>query len=85
MMSDDDDYAEALGIAVVDAAVAAGLTAAQTATAAGTSKQTLYRWIYGTRGAPPSLPSMRLLLRVARALGTTPAAILAAAEEAQDG
>jgi transcriptional regulator with XRE-family HTH domain len=46
----------------------------------GVRHQTIALWHAGTRDAEPTLPSLRLLLAVAEALGTTPAALLADAE-----
>ena len=73
-------YAEATGLTIRERAAAAGLSMREVARRSGVRRQTIALWHAGTRDAEPTLPSLRLLLAVAKALGTTPAALLADAE-----
>ena len=73
-------YAEATGLTIRQRAAAAGLSMREVARRSGVRHQTIALWHAGPRDAEPTLPSLRLLLAVAKALGTTPAVLLADAE-----
>jgi transcriptional regulator with XRE-family HTH domain len=73
-------YAEATGLTVRERAAAAGMSMREVARRSGVRHQTIALWHAGNRDIEPTLPSLRLLLAVAEALGTTPAALLADAE-----
>ena len=73
-------YAEATGLTIRQRAAAAGLSMREVARRSGVRHQTIALLHAGTRDAEPTLPSLRLLLAVAKALGTTPAVLLADAE-----
>lgn len=78
------DYAEHLGAAIAAAARARGIGPRKAAHLAGLSPATVYRWIYGnnqSEGHRPELPALKSLLALAVALGTTPAALIEAAEQ----
>jgi transcriptional regulator with XRE-family HTH domain len=62
-------YAEATGLTVRERAAAAGMSMREVARRSGVRHQTIALWHAGTRDAEPTLPSLRLLLAVAEALG----------------
>jgi transcriptional regulator with XRE-family HTH domain len=74
------DYACSLALALDDHRVALGMSRAAFARHVGMSGHNLLLYWGGTQTREPSLPSLRVLLRVATALGTTPAGLLAEAE-----
>jgi transcriptional regulator with XRE-family HTH domain len=73
-------YAEALACALDARRDALGMTGRAFARHVGMSGHNLLLYWGGTEAREPTLPSLRVLLRVATALGTTPAGLLAEAE-----
>lgn len=73
-------YAEALGLVIRERASSEGLSIREVGRRSGVSRRVIHLWHTGTRASEPSLPSLRALLAVAGALGTTPAALLTDAE-----
>ena len=72
-------YAEALACALDARRDALGMTGRAFGRHCGLKHNSMGQW-GGTEAREPSLPSLRVLLRVAEALGTTPAGLLAEAE-----
>ena len=73
-------YAEALACALDARRDALGMTGRAFGRHVGMSGHNLLLYWGGTQTREPALPSLRVLLRVATALGTTPAGLLAEAE-----
>ena len=72
-------YAEALACALDARRDALGMTGRAFGRHCGLKHNSMGQW-GGTQSREPSLPSLRVLLRIATALGTTPAGLLAEAE-----
>ena len=73
-------YAEALACVLATRRDALGMTGRAFARHVGMSGHNLLLYWGGTEARDATLPSVRVLLRVATALGTTPAGLLAEAE-----
>jgi transcriptional regulator with XRE-family HTH domain len=72
-------YAEALACVLATRRDALGMTGRAFGRHCGGSHNAICQW-GGTEAREPALPSLRVLLRIATALGTTPAGLLAEAE-----
>ena len=72
-------YAEALACVLATRRDALGMTGRAFARHCGGSHNAICQW-GGTEARDATLPSLRVLLRIATALGTTPAGLLAEAE-----
>ncbi len=75
----DESLACALAVVIRRACDAAGLSGREAARQSGTSRATPWTW-GGTPSREPSLPSLRTLAAIARALGTSPGRLLIEAE-----
>lgn len=78
-----EDLAERLAVVVRRRQAAAGLSTRGLARAAGISTPTLWQ-LGGTPARPARAPTLAVVLRLASALGTTPAVLLAEAEAEDD-
>jgi transcriptional regulator with XRE-family HTH domain len=73
-------YAEALACVLATRRDALGMTGRAFARHVGMSGHNLLLYWGGTEAREPTLPSLRVLLRVAEALGVAPSVLLAEAE-----
>ena len=78
------DYAEALACVLATRRDALGMTGRAVGRHCGLKHNSTGQW-GGTEARDATLPSLRVLLRVATALGTTPAGLLAEAEALTEG
>lgn len=77
-------YAEALACVLAARRDALGMTGRAFAKHCGRSHNSMGQW-GGTQAREPALPSLRVLLRVAGALGVAPSVLLGEAEALMEG